>query len=47
MIKALMPHSISLHTGGVAGSIPASPTIQSCQTDPVSRMRKTPAIPVG
>ena len=27
MIKALMPHSISLHTGGVAGSIPASPTI--------------------
>ena len=28
MIKALMPCSISLHTGGVAGSIPASPTIQ-------------------
>ena len=26
MIKVLMPYSISLHTGGVAGSIPASPT---------------------
>jgi len=47
MIKALMPHSISLHTGGVAGSIPASPTIQSEQTDPVSRATKTLAISAG
>jgi hypothetical protein len=33
--------------GGVAGSIPASPTTQSGQTDPVSRAIKTLAIPVG
>ena len=47
MIKVLMPSIISLHTGGVAGSIPASPTIQSRQTDLVSRVTKTLAIPVS
>ena len=44
-ISSAVEHS--LHTGGVAGSIPASPTIQSRQTDPVSLGTKTIAIPVG
>jgi hypothetical protein len=38
-ISSAVEHS--LHTGGVAGSIPASPTIQSRQTEVVSRFGKT------
>ena len=35
------------HTGGVAGSIPASPTMQSRQTDAVTGSAETLAISVG
>ena len=41
MIKVLMSSIVSLHTGGVAGSIPASPTIQSWQTGRVSGFEET------
>ena len=44
-ISSAVEHS--LHTGGVAGSIPASPTTSPRQTDAVSRAAKTIAIPVG
>jgi hypothetical protein len=47
MINVLTPGIGSLHTGGVAGSIPASPTIQSRQTDTVSEVTETFVIPVG
>ena len=38
-ISSAVEHS--LHTGGVAGSIPASPTIQSCQSALVSGFEET------
>ena len=47
MINVFRPSRCSLHTGGVTSSILVSPTIQSRQTAPVSRMTKTLAIPVG
>jgi hypothetical protein len=47
MIKVLSATTTSLHTGGVAGSIPASPTTQSRRTSRNSRPLETHDISVG
>jgi hypothetical protein len=44
-ISSAVEHS--LHTGGVAGSIPASPTIQSWQTAVVSGFEEIDALSVA
>ena len=44
MIKVLMPTSISLHTGGVAGSIPASPTSNYRRLQEITGVKDQPVL---